>query len=224
VNRLIAKIAKKVAADYCRLSIVENPDEFLTRPVVRHLLCQEHGLEVVAGSNLQLRIHFELHYKQEPKNRFLYICQNSAGLLPDMKQEANVCHFDVSDLFPLFADKSLINRQDFEVLNRLDEIITFDQLDLSAIKRIVDLELKPLAERIENLGYQLVVTDKAKEFVATKGYDVQFGARPLKRAIQNYLEDGICELLMDGELKPGDAISIGKNPKKDALSFKIIQN
>lgn len=107
-----------------------------------------------------------------------------------------------------------------EFLNRLDEIITFDQLDLSAITSIVDLELKSLVKRVENLGYHFQMTDKAKEFVASKGYDVQFGARPLKRAIQNYVEDGLCELLMEGNLKPGSVISIGKNPKKDELTFK----
>ena len=107
-----------------------------------------------------------------------------------------------------------------EFLNRLDEIITFDQLDLPAITSIVDLELKSLVKRVENLGYHFQMTDKAKEFVASKGYDVQFGARPLKRAIQNYVEDGLCELLMEGNPKPGSVISIGKNPKKDELTFK----
>ena len=107
-----------------------------------------------------------------------------------------------------------------EFLNRLDEIITFDQLDLPAITSIVDLELKSLVKRVENLGYHFQMTDKAKEFVASKGYDVQFGARPLKRAIQNYVEDGLCELLMEGNLKSGSVISIGKNPKKDELTFK----
>ena len=107
-----------------------------------------------------------------------------------------------------------------EFLNRLDEIITFDQLDLPAITSIVDLELKSLVKRVENLGYHFQMTDKAKEFVASKGYDVQFGARPLKRAIQNYVEDGLCELLIEGNLKSGSVISIGKNPKKDELTFK----
>ena len=89
--------------------------------------------------------------------------------------------------------KSLSKQFAPEFLNRLDEIITFDQLDLEAIKKIIDIELKGLYKRIESLGYQLTITDSAKEFVATKGYDVQFGARPLKRAIQNYIEDGVCE-------------------------------
>lgn len=107
-----------------------------------------------------------------------------------------------------------------EFLNRLDEIITFDQLDLSAITSIVDLELKSLVKRIENLGYHFQMTDKAKEFVASKGYDVQFGARPLRRAIQTYIEDSVCEMLLDGTMKPGDTISVGKNSKKEELTFK----
>ena len=116
--------------------------------------------------------------------------------------------------------KSLSKQFAPEFLNRLDEIITFDQLDLKAIKKIIDIELKGLYKRIESLGYQLTVTDNAKEFVATKGYDVQFGARPLKRAIQNYIEDGVCEKLLSGELHEGDTIAVSKIPNKDELQFK----
>ena len=107
-----------------------------------------------------------------------------------------------------------------EFLNRLDEIITFDQLDLEAIKRIVDIELKGLYKRIEQMGYQLEISDKAKEFVATKGYDVQFGARPLKRAIQNYIEDGVCERIIDGSIPTGSIIKIDKNDEKEELVFE----
>ena len=95
-----------------------------------------------------------------------------------------------------------------EFLNRLDEIITFDQLSLDAITRIVDIELKALTNRIEQMGYMLNVNESAKHFLATKGYDVQFGARPLKRAIQNYLEDGIASLMVSGEVCPGDTINV----------------
>ena len=116
--------------------------------------------------------------------------------------------------------KSLSKQFAPEFLNRLDEIITFDQLDLEAIKKIIDIELKGLYKRIESLGYQLTITDNAKEFVATKGYDVQFGARPLKRAIQNYIEDGVCEKLLSGELHEGDTIAVSKIPNKDELQFK----
>ena len=107
-----------------------------------------------------------------------------------------------------------------EFLNRLDEIITFDQLDLEAIKRIIDIELSGLYKRIEGMGYKLEISDEAKEFVATKGYDVQFGARPLKRAIQNYIEDGICERIIDGDLAEGQTIKVGKNPEKEELTFE----
>ncbi len=106
--------------------------------------------------------------------------------------------------------KSLQKQFAPEFLNRLDEIITFDQLDLEAIKQIVNLELEKVIARIETKGYHLVVSDEAKEFVATKGYDVQFGARPLKRAIQNYIEDDVCELLMDDEIQEGDTIMVEK--------------
>ena len=115
--------------------------------------------------------------------------------------------------------KSLAKQFSPEFLNRLDEIITFDQLDLEAIKQIIDIELEGLKKRISELGYKLDLTDKAKEFVAIKGYDVQFGARPLKRAIQNYVEDGVCELILDGKLKQNDTISIDKNAEKDELVF-----
>ena len=107
-----------------------------------------------------------------------------------------------------------------EFLNRLDEIITFDQLDLDAIKRIVDIELDGLYKRIANMGYQLQLTDAAKEFVATKGYDVQFGARPLKRAIQNYVEDLVCEHVLDGDIAEGSMLTVDKDPEKEELCIK----
>ena len=116
--------------------------------------------------------------------------------------------------------KSLSKQFSPEFLNRLDEIVTFDQLDLEAIKKIIDIELAGLHKRMEGMGYHLQLSDAAKEFVATKGYDVQFGARPLKRAIQNYIEDGICELLLEGKLQQGDTISVDKNPEKEELLFK----
>lgn len=117
--------------------------------------------------------------------------------------------------------KSLSKQFSPEFLNRLDEIITFNQLDIYAIKRIIDIELRGLFGRVHDMGYEIQITDKAKELVATKGYDVQFGARPLKRAIQTYIEDGVCELLLGGKLKKGDTISIGKNPNREELTFKV---
>ena len=113
--------------------------------------------------------------------------------------------------------KSLSRQFAPEFLNRLDEIITFDQLCLNDIKQIIDIELKGLYERVENMGYHLQLTESAKEFVATKGYDVQFGARPLKRAIQNYVEDLVCERLIDGHLSIGQTIIVDKHQEKDEL-------
>ena len=73
---------------------------------------------------------------------------------------------------------------------------------------------------MEEMGYKLEISDKAKEFVATKGYDVQFGARPLKRAIQTYIEDGICELLLDENLAPGDIILVDKAENSEKLTIE----
>ncbi len=116
--------------------------------------------------------------------------------------------------------KSLSRQFAPEFLNRLDEIITFDQLDLNAIKKIINIELRGLYKRIGELGYNLEVSDTAKEFVATKGYDVQFGARPLKRAIQSYIEDGVCERILSGEIKFGDTIKVDKPADSDKLTFE----
>ena len=117
------------------------------------------------------------------------------------------------------VQKALSKQFSPEFLNRLDEIITFDQLDLEAIKKIIDIELKGLYKRIEALGYTVDLSEEARQFVAEKGYDVQFGARPLKRAIQNYIEDGISELIVNGDIKPGTTIHITKEEQQDELTF-----
>ena len=119
------------------------------------------------------------------------------------------------------VQKALSKQFSPEFLNRLDEIITFDQLDMEAIHRIIDVELKPLTKRIADLGYTMELSAEAKAFVSSKGYDVQFGARPLKRAIQSYIEDGICELIINGNLPQGSTIKIGKNPEKEELTFDV---
>ncbi len=117
--------------------------------------------------------------------------------------------------------KSLSKQFSPEFLNRLDDIITFDQLDIQAIKTIIDLELSGLFGRMKQMGYKLNISDEAKEMVATKGYDVQFGARPLKRAIQTYIEEGLCEMMLNGEAHPGDTITIGKEEGQEKLKFEI---
>ncbi len=118
------------------------------------------------------------------------------------------------------VQKALSKQFSPEFLNRLDEIITFDQLDLNAIKQIIDIELKGLFKRISEMGYTIELSDEAKEFVATKGYDVQFGARPLKRAIQTYIEDGVCERIVNGEIESGAIIHVTKAPDKEELVFE----
>ena len=115
--------------------------------------------------------------------------------------------------------KALSKQFSPEFLNRLDDIITFDQLDMDAIKRIIDVELKDLYGRIEELGYSLEISNEAKELVAEKGYDVQYGARPLKRAIQSYIEDGICERIVNGDLKPGTTISVIRRDGAEELDI-----
>ena len=117
--------------------------------------------------------------------------------------------------------KSLSKQFSPEFLNRLDEIITFDQLDLVAIKKIIDIELAGLFGRVHALGFNLSISDEAKEFVATKGYDVQFGARPLKRAVQNYIEDKLCEMIINGNLEQGQTIMIERAEGKDDVVLNL---
>ena len=108
-----------------------------------------------------------------------------------------------------------------EFINRLDEIITFDQLDVEALTRITELELKGLYQRIENVGYKLVIDDDATRYVASKGYDVQFGARPLKRSIQNNLEDGLAELIINEAPVAGDTLHVVLDKDNDKLRMIV---
>ena len=107
-----------------------------------------------------------------------------------------------------------------EFLNRLDEIITFDQLALNDIVQIIDIELAGIIKRVESIGYAITVENRAKEFLAQKGFDAQYGARPLKRAIQNYLEDSLAELIVSQTIHPGDSINVSVNKEKDCLDIK----
>ncbi len=135
---------------------------------------------------------------------------NSSALMLDEKDKEHARQI---------VQKALSKQFSPEFLNRLDEIITFDQLDLEAIKQIIDVELKGLYQRIGDMGYTIDLSDEAKQFVAEKGYDVQFGARPLKRAIQTYIEDGISELIVNGNIEPGATIHITKVADKEELTI-----
>lgn len=108
-----------------------------------------------------------------------------------------------------------------EFLNRIDDVIIFDKLDRDAIFRIIDLELEGFYKRLENLGYKLQLTDKAKGFIADAGCDIQFGARPLKRAIQQYLEDELSELILQGKAGNGDTIIIDFNEEEKKIVSSV---
>lgn len=117
--------------------------------------------------------------------------------------------------------KSLSKQFAPEFLNRLDAVITFDQLSIEALEKIVDIQLADLSARLLSMGYRLSITDAAKSFIAIHGYDVQFGARPLRRAIQTYIEDKLSEALISEEFTPGQTIVIDKITDKDDLSFTV---
>lgn len=108
-----------------------------------------------------------------------------------------------------------------EFINRLDEIVPFDQLDIASLEKIIDIELAGLYKRIEGCGYHLLLDQEAKRFVAEKGYDVQFGARPLKRSIQNHLEDGLAELIINEEPQAGDTLHVYMNAQGDGVEMKV---
>lgn len=108
-----------------------------------------------------------------------------------------------------------------EFLNRVDDIIIFDQLEKDSIEKIIDIELKYFYKRIEELGYKVKLNKAAKTFLAERGYDIQFGARPLKRAIQTYVEDEISEVILSGKVKPGDTLTFDVDKANDKLLINI---
>ena len=108
-----------------------------------------------------------------------------------------------------------------EFLNRLDEIINFDQLEMDSLIKIVDIELEGLYKRVESIGYKLVMTDEARKFIANKGYDIQYGARPLRRAIQTHVEDALAEVILGNEIQEGDTIHGAYDQEKDAIIMKV---
>ena len=108
-----------------------------------------------------------------------------------------------------------------EFINRIDEIITFNQLDREAVGQIVGIELSQLMKRMEGMGYTLSVTDSAREFLADKGYSREYGARPLKRAIQTYVEDKLAEVMIDGECPAGSLLTVDVNPEKTDLTATV---
>lgn len=137
-SKLIQQVAKRITVDYCRLTFVRNTDGFLNDVEVCTLLNQECQVEVVRGSQLQLRLHFELDYKSRTEEKFVYVCQQTETLLPDMLKEGKMMDFSISDLFPLFADKALVRRQPLQVLEWLYDEIGLRRINLAEGKMMVD--------------------------------------------------------------------------------------
>ncbi|MEC8885190.1 MAG: ATP-dependent Clp protease ATP-binding subunit, partial [Bacteroidota bacterium] len=108
-----------------------------------------------------------------------------------------------------------------EFLNRVDDVIVFNALDRKEIHQIIDIELKKLYARIETLGYHLKLSDKAKDFISDKGFDKEYGARPLKRAIQKYIEDALAEEIITSNISEGDRIFMDLEDGKEELSISI---
>ena len=108
-----------------------------------------------------------------------------------------------------------------EFLNRVDDVIVFNALDRKEIHKIIDIELKKLYQRIETLGYHLTLSDKAKDFISDKGFDKEYGARPLKRAIQKYIEDALAEEIITSNITEGDRIFMDLEDDKEELTIKI---
>ncbi|MDB4285034.1 ATP-dependent Clp protease ATP-binding subunit [Flavobacteriaceae bacterium] len=128
-----------------------------------------------------------------------------------------------SDIEKGVIEKELKKTFSPEFLNRIDDIVIFNALEQKDIRKIVDIELEKLILRIEKLGYQVTVTDTAKEFISEKGFDIKYGARPLNRAIQKHVEDLVAEHVVSNSIKEGDLIKIDKNKKDDALQLDVNQ-
>jgi ATP-dependent Clp protease ATP-binding subunit ClpC len=109
-----------------------------------------------------------------------------------------------------------------EFLNRIDDVVIFNALDREDIHKIIDIELKGLFNRVLALGFSIQLTKEAKDFIAERGFDIQFGARPLKRAIQKYLEDPMAEVIIKTDLQPGDSIDVDLDKEKDEIIMRVV--
>jgi ATP-dependent Clp protease ATP-binding subunit ClpC len=108
-----------------------------------------------------------------------------------------------------------------EFLNRIDDVVLFNALTRDDLHKIIDIELRGLYNRIGGLGYDIKISPAAKDFITEKGYDVQYGARPLKRAIQKYLEDPMAEVIISADIEEGDTLNVGFDSKKEEITIKI---
>jgi ATP-dependent Clp protease ATP-binding subunit ClpC len=127
----------------------------------------------------------------------------------------------MDDLMKDTIQKALKKAFSPEFLNRLDDVIVFNSLQREHIHQIIDITLSKLFGRIQEMGYALELTDKAKDFLSEKGYDSQYGARPLNRAIQKYLEDAIAEEILKGDIEEGDSLQADYEDKTEELTITI---
>ena len=111
-----------------------------------------------------------------------------------------------------------------EFLNRVDDIVIFDSLEKESINKIIDIELKKVFERIDQVGYSVKLTDAAKDFISSKGYDIQYGARPLKRAIQKHVEDELADIIIREKVKEGDEVLLDYNKEEDKIVHTVVNN
>jgi ATP-dependent Clp protease ATP-binding subunit ClpC len=108
-----------------------------------------------------------------------------------------------------------------EFLNRIDDVVVFNALEKEDIDKIIDIEMAKLYDRVKDLGYDLSLSEKAKDYIAEKGFDRQFGARPLKRAIQKYVEDALAEEIIASKIHEGDQIFMDLDETLDELTIDI---
>ena len=113
-----------------------------------------------------------------------------------------------------------------EFINRIDDVVIFDSLEREDIHKIIDIELQLLFKRTKDLGYQIVITSAAKDYIAEKGWDAQFGARPLKRAIQKYVEDTLAEEIIKTKLSEHDVITVDYDAVKEevVVNVTVVEN
>ena len=134
---LINSMAKKLVVDYCRLSIVGNKDGFLTQESVRMLLSKTSKAEVIFGTNLELRMHYEQVYKSSTEGHYIYVCESVDTLIADMKRDAYIVEFSITDMFPLFADKSLLRKQSIDVLSQIYEQMGIRRISIAECGELV---------------------------------------------------------------------------------------
>ena len=198
MNKLIRKVAQKIAVEYCNLSIVENPDGFLTQDAVCRLLRQECGIEIVSGTNLQLRIHYELQHKEHPDRRYVYVSNSISSILPDMKQSAYVTYFSISDVFPLFAEKALLKTLPFDALDILHERIDIRNITLQEGKLLVQSIVSEIEER-KRRSAEFFLDQLADIEVDWNNQTITMAAvsRILAKAIKAGAHEGIADKIAD---------------------------